>query len=784
MRKERFFLFLAIFIIPAILLPYYQLDDIENLHTKIKADLAAGKNREVLINLNKIKLADSRIYDLNNYPFLEAIVYRKLGNEDQASRLLAGLAEENSVLSDYILYYLAEINIAKNPELALQTLKKLIARHQDSLLINNAYMMIADVYEYTGDYSDARRYLMMLEKRSRVDRNEAKFKRAVIFEKEGKYKDAADIYFSLLKSNRQSDVALQSLENLEALEKKTKNSYYDSLTSIYQRGMTAFVNRSYELAAKYFVKIYKSNSPNNQHRDDALYYLSRTYERSERYQLALTYYKKLISSYRGGQWERRGLYQLGRVYYILGDERNAAATMKYLVQKFPRSDQALMAYFLLFQNAVAREDYKTALNYSAIIIKKYSGSKIARTVLLEKAVLQYQSKNYREALNNIESLLNKRHYPSSFRAELKFWKAKAYESMNDIDRAREQFLDIIMEHPNDFYRFLAEDKLKIYFVGHKKVDFLKQLNKAKADITRGRMIDARRELTLILSVCKYPDILKEARDQARFIYSRNGRRRDVLNLKAYDERPVLMTSLNRSKYDPHFLKSAEFAFLGLYDLAAAEFQKFRARDYSDMDKLYTLSMYYTKARNPNRAIFWAESLVQLLGSDVDYRILPNDFARMLYPNEFESIVESFSSERKIDKYFVLALIREESKFKADAKSPAAARGLMQFIPSTARDIAAELGLEQFELDSLYQPEFSINLGTQYLSNLMQEFRNNPVHVLSAYNSGERNTERWKSRCLGEEPEEFIARIDYTETRNYVKRVMASFRTYHSINSAM
>ena len=107
---------------------------------------------------------------------------------------------------------------------------------------------------------------------------------------------------------------------------------------------------------------------------------------------------------------------------------------------------------------------------------------------------------------------------------------------------------------------------------------------------------------------------------------------------------------------------------------------------------------------------------------------------------------------------------------------------MQFIPSTARDIAAELGLEEFELDELYSPKLNINLGTKYIANLMKEFKHNPIHVLSAYNSGEINTERWKKRCVSKSPEEFIARIDYSETRSYVKRVMASFRTYQTMNS--
>jgi soluble lytic murein transglycosylase len=252
-------------------------------------------------------------------------------------------------------------------------------------------------------------------------------------------------------------------------------------------------------------------------------------------------------------------------------------------------------------------------------------------------------------------------------------------------------------------------------------------------------------------------------------------------MKPYPERPVILSTIKRADHNIHFLKASEFAFLGIYEQAADEFSVYRAGDYKDLEKLYTLATYYAKAKNPNRALFWAESLTKQIDRNLDMLLLPEGLSSLLYPKEYENIVDNFSKQRSVDKYFVLALIREESKFKKDAKSPQAARGLMQFIPSTARDLAAELGLEDFETDDLYTPELNINLGTQYLSSLMKNFQNNPFYVLSAYNSGEANTKRWKERCTTESPEEFIARIDYPETRNYVKKVMASFRTYRTIN---
>ena len=75
----------------------------------------------------------------------------------------------------------------------------------------------------------------------------------------------------------------------------------------------------------------------------------------------------------------------------------------------------------------------------------------------------------------------------------------------------------------------------------------------------------------------------------------------------------------------------------------------------------------------------------------------------------------------VDPRFVLSIARQESRFQADAKSVAAARGMMQFIASTANEIAAQLKLQNFQQDDLYNPDTAIRFGSQYLANLFQQF---------------------------------------------------------------
>lgn len=759
----------------------YDIDKIEAARKNLIKEISEKNHTKALSILDSIKALDPRIYKINNFPFLEAYLKAKDSKREEAERLYLGLLREDTVLKDYILFELSGLTQGKKQKAAVKHLKVLISDYPKSSLYLKALERLADLYFNMGDFPNARKQFNLLSRKSRAKRRTAKLKIAEIYEREGNLKTAAGNYYSLLYSSR-SDTALKALENLESLEKRQGKLYYSSLYSYKQRAMTAFSNRSYSLAVKYFLKIYRSNAKKNPYNAEAIYYLARTYERSGKHDQAIVYYKKLINAYPRGRWERRGLYHLARVYFIGGSNTAAVDTLKYLVRKHPGGSHTLSGYFLLFQNAIASSDFKSALVYASKAEKKYKYTRITRKIILEKAMIFYQQKRHSEALGLINDLLKYRRNSTAFKAELRFWRAKIYEAQGLDEKSQDEFLYIIQKYPNDFYRYLARDRLRVYYTGRKRPFFKSELEKGNKALSAAKFDEAHRRFALVMSISPYYDIVEEAKEKIRFILSRNKTKRKALTIQAYPARPLLLSPAGKGKNSRHFLLSSEFAFLGLYEHAAEEFRRYRANDYRDMDKLYTLASYYTRAGNPHKALYWGESLIRQAGRDIDYHLLPQGLKKILYPRDFEEIVESLAKERKIDKYFVLALIREESKFLPDAKSAAAARGLMQFIPSTARDIAAELGLAGFELDDLYRPEVNINLGTRYLANLMTEFENNPLYVLSAYNSGERNTERWKKRCSSEEPEEFIGRIGYTETRNYVKRVMASFRAYHTINS--
>ncbi len=107
-------------------------------------------------------------------------------------------------------------------------------------------------------------------------------------------------------------------------------------------------------------------------------------------------------------------------------------------------------------------------------------------------------------------------------------------------------------------------------------------------------------------------------------------------------------------------------------------------------------MLSLRAGIPNRAVRFGEQTWRPLPPDFAIELAPRDLVELLYPVPFRESLLKHAASRNVDPRFVLAIARQESRFQADAKSVAAARGMMQFIASTANEIATQLNLTQLQ----------------------------------------------------------------------------------------
>jgi soluble lytic murein transglycosylase len=151
-----------------------------------------------------------------------------------------------------------------------------------------------------------------------------------------------------------------------------------------------------------------------------------------------------------------------------------------------------------------------------------------------------------------------------------------------------------------------------------------------------------------------------------------------------------------------------------------------------------------------------------------------------YPLAYWDTVEPAAKKYKIDPLVALSVMREESRFDANAKSVAGAYGLMQLMPQTAYRLDRNLKLGINRPSQLTVPGNNIQLGSFYLRSLFNEFHSLP-HVLAAYNAGELAARTWQDRGDYRSVDEFIEDIPYAETRNYVKKVITSYFQYKKLS---
>jgi soluble lytic murein transglycosylase len=194
----------------------------------------------------------------------------------------------------------------------------------------------------------------------------------------------------------------------------------------------------------------------------------------------------------------------------------------------------------------------------------------------------------------------------------------------------------------------------------------------------------------------------------------------------------------------------------------------------------TQSLALNRGSASKESIYAVEVLMNSVPNDYLPELLPITLRRLLYPRYFYDYIEDDSKHFGADPTLVLAIMREESRFNPRAKSEAAARGLLQFIITTASEIGREIGLVNVAPEDLYDPRVIIRLGASYVSTLSKQFSEDRYRTAAAYNAGPHQVALWSRLAPASDDDFFLSSINFDETKQYVRKVMNSYRRYMEI----
>lgn len=169
---------------------------------------------------------------------------------------------------------------------------------------------------------------------------------------------------------------------------------------------------------------------------------------------------------------------------------------------------------------------------------------------------------------------------------------------------------------------------------------------------------------------------------------------------------------------------------------------------------------------------WPFGSVLALGAAKSFDIL-----ELRFPALYREPLEQAAADRGLDLGWLYGLVRSESVFVEDIRSPAGALGLMQVMPATGAMVARKMGLRGHSRNKLLTAEYNILIGSRYLRDMYDMFNGNLVYATAAYNAGPHRVVQWDRRSPCAAADVWIETIPFKETKQYVKRVLLYSSVY-------
>ncbi|MFD0712312.1 lytic transglycosylase domain-containing protein [Paenibacillus sp. GCM10027626] len=152
--------------------------------------------------------------------------------------------------------------------------------------------------------------------------------------------------------------------------------------------------------------------------------------------------------------------------------------------------------------------------------------------------------------------------------------------------------------------------------------------------------------------------------------------------------------------------------------------------------------------------------------------------RWMYPVQYKEDIRISAKNYGVEPQLIAAIIRAESNYQTGKVSKKGALGIMQVMPDTAEWIVEQGKFTGVTMDKLHnRADIGIELGSWYLQKLNQQFKNNKIAVIAAYNAGPGTVKRWLSEGQWDGKQDTVSNIPYGETRHYIQKVIYYYNKY-------
>ncbi|MCH7667397.1 MAG: transglycosylase SLT domain-containing protein [Acidobacteria bacterium] len=680
--------------------------------------------------------------------YLRGHLLEALGRDRAAQEAFARSLTSATTLAPYGLFRLALNHEARgHPEVSAGLLANLLGGSPPPRLVRPAVVMLSEVIEHGADCrllgnSDRWRLEQSANRRLQV----AKAGCDLI---EGSRERAVERLLAILARSIDDEAARLAADRVSQLVGPDAPPEVSLLL-----GRTFHAHRRFDLSVLYLRRGLAALEEDDL---DARYALARSYFWREEYLLAASEFGKVAAGATRPGVKARALYQQGRSYEVSGNWAAASASYRiaYLGETDGRWADAALLSALRIEWRSGSE--KPALELYEVLASKRSWARIFESASVFLASSEIVRNRAERAGEWLDRARRARREPS---VDATYWSARLAELERDRSQAVELYVEILTENPYHPLAVASRQRLA-------RSDLVPVAEAMARRIARGSSTAGLYGAMLLLPDNDPAAVAARRRLTERLSSKASARAFLQIQLRDTADWPIWQAS----REGPEELLLG----LGLWGEGEAAILEYFSIDEPDL--ALTAVGLLERADSLRPALRIAEILYLRAVAEIPIDLLPENLRRAAFPLHYRDLIIDRSSRFEVDPFLLAAIVREESRFDAQAVSAAAARGLAQFVLPTAKRLAASIGIEALRAEDLHRPDIALTLGAAYLAQLGRRFADQPYAVIAAYNAGENQAQLWRSYCFSREPEEYFSKVGFAETRGYLTKVLESRAHY-------